>query len=158
MSKEKRRFRFPLLGLLAAFIAAVACNIGTVDPAGEIPALNVAMTAVFIAAWALFFIFFRSKSKAMYIVGLIYWGYLLVCAVPRLVPIPGSELLSLTGTPFALIPMAMNAPIMGLFVSDFAYGHMTLCSVVFCIVCAVFTALSIYKLAKKKKTLTDDKK
>ena len=149
MSKDRIRFWLPLIGLIAAFLAAVACNIGTVDPAGEIPALNVAMTAVFIAAWALFFIFFRSKSKAMYVVGLIYWGYLLVCAVPRLIPTLGASLFSLSG-PLALIQMALNAPIMGLFVSDFAYGHATLCSVIYCIICAVFTALSIYKLDKNK--------
>ena len=149
MSKDKIRFWFPLIGLIAAFLASVACTIRAVDTAGAIPALNIAMTAIFIAAWALFFVFFRSKSKAMYIVGLIYWGYLLANAVPRLIPTLGASLFSLSG-PLALIQMALNAPVIGLFTSDFAYSHAVLCSVIYCIICAVFTALSIYKLVKKK--------
>ena len=142
MSNDKRRFRIPLIGLLLAFIAAGACNFGAcIDPAGELPVLNTVMAVVFIAAWCLFFIFFRSKSKAMYIVSLVYWVLMLVCQ-----PL----IALLTETPFILIAIFLYAPMMGLFVSDFAMEFENVGMILYPVICVGFAAWSIVKLIKHK--------
>ena len=147
MKKDKRTFWLPLLGVALSFIAAVLCNIGaTADPAGEMPILNMIMTLAFIAAWIWFFVSFRSRSKAPFIISLIYWAFVLLYAA---VYLGGLSWLSvdaffLTGTPLVLVPMALLAPLMGLIVVLESVG---LAAVL--ILGAVFTGLSIYRLCKK---------
>ncbi len=145
MTNDKKRFRLPLIGLIAASAAAVVCNIGsTADPAGEIPGLNLIMTLVFIAAWVLFFVYYQSRSKAAYIVALVYWGFVLLygvaCAAPALM-----ELFQFA-SPLMLVIMALLAPVMGLIVT-WDFGGVALLM----LAAAVFTGLSIYKLYKMKR-------
>ena len=142
MSNDKRRFWIPLIGLLLAFLAAGFCNFGAcVDPAGEIPVLNTIMAVVFIAAWCLFFVVFRSQSKAMYVVSLVYWVLMLACE-------PAIALL--TETPFILVAIFLCAPMMGLFVTDVISDHENIGMIVYLVICVGFAVWSIIKLKKQK--------
>ena len=143
MTKEKRRFWLPLAGLLLAFAAAVACNIGsTADPAGEMPALSLVMTLIFITAWVLFFVYYQSRSKAAYIVGLVYWLFILLYAASCVFP-SVLELMQYAG-PLTIVFMALLAPIMGLIVT-WSYAGM----IMLFIISAVFAGLCIYRIRKK---------
>ena len=150
MQTEKRRFRFPLIVLLLVFVAAAACNLGaTADPAGERPALNLVMTLVFIAAWALFFVCFQSRSKAAYIVSLVYWAFVFLYAAVNLGLIPFDAYIP-TGTPLVLVSMALLAPLMGLLL--FSGAGILL---VF-LIAAAGVGLSIYRLCKKSDAKTEE--
>lgn len=144
MTEEKRRFWFPLTGLLLASAAAVICNIAaTADPAGELPVLNLVMTLIFIATWVLFFVYYQSRSKAAYIVSLVYWSFALLyglaCVFPAVM-----ELFQFA-SPLMLVIMALLAPLMGLIVVwDFA-GMILLF-----VISAVFAGLCIYRIKNHK--------
>ena len=144
MTEEKRRFWLPLTGLLLASAAAVICNIAaTADPAGELPVLNLVMTLIFIATWVLFFVYYQSRSKAAYIVSLVYWSFALLyglaCVFPAVM-----ELFQFA-SPLMLVIMALLAPLMGLIVVwDFA-GMILLF-----VISAVFTGLCIYRIKNHK--------
>ncbi|MBQ9505874.1 MAG: hypothetical protein IJR51_01845 [Clostridia bacterium] len=146
MTEEKRRFWLPLTGLLLASAAAIICNIAaTADPAGERPALNLVMTLIFIAAWVLFFAYYQSRSKAAYIVGLVYWGFVLLYGITCVFPAV-MELFQFA-SPLMPVIMALLAPLMGLIVMwDFAGVALLF------VISAVFAGLSIYKLCKMKRT------
>ena len=144
MTEEKRRFWLPLTGLLLASAAAVICNIAaTADPAGELPVLNLVMTLIFIATWVFFFVYYQSRSKAAYIVSLVYWSFALLyglaCVFPAVM-----ELFQFA-SPLMLVIMALLAPLMGLIVLwDFA-GMILLF-----VISAVFTGLCIYRIKNHK--------
>ena len=144
MTEEKRRFWFPLTGLLLASAAAVICNIAaTADPAGELPVLNLVMTLIFIATWVFFFVYYQSRSKAAYIVSLVYWSFALLyglaCVFPAVM-----ELFQFA-SPLMLVIMALLAPLMGLIVVwDFA-GMILLF-----LISAVFAGLCIYRIKNHK--------
>ena len=144
MTEEKRRFWLPLTGLLLASAAAVICNIAaTADPAGELPVLNLVMTLIFIATWVLFFVYYQSRSKAAYIVSLVYWSFALLyglaCVFPAVM-----ELFQFA-SPLMLVIMALLAPLMGLIVVwDFA-GMILLF-----LISAVFAGLCIYRIKNHK--------
>ena len=144
MTEEKRRFWLPLTGLLLASAAAVICNIAaTADPAGELPVLNLVMTLIFIATWVLFFVYYQSRSKAAYIVSLVYWSFALLyglaCVFPAVM-----ELFQFA-SPLKLVIMALLAPLMGLIVVwDFA-GMILLF-----VISAVFAGLCIYRIKNHK--------
>ena len=148
MQTEKRRFRLPLIVLLLVFVAAAACNLGaTADPAGERPALNLVMTLVFIAAWALFFVYFQSRSKAAYIVSLVYWVFVLLYAAVNLGLIPFDAYIPM-GTPLVLVPMALLAPLMGLLL----FGGAGILLVF--LIAAAGVGMCIYRLCAKPRTQT----
>ncbi len=144
MTEEKRRFWLPLTGLLLASAAAVICNIAaTADPAGELPVLNLVMTLIFIATWVFFFVYYQSRSKAAYIVSLVYWSFALLyglaCGFPAVM-----ELFQFA-SPLMLVIMALLAPLMGLIVVwDFA-GMILLF-----LISAVFAGLCIYRIKNHK--------
>ena len=144
MTEEKRRFWLPLTGLLLASAAAVICNIAaTADPAGELPVLNLVMTLIFIATWVFFFVYYQSRSKAAYIVSLVYWSFALLyglaCVFPAVM-----ELFQFA-SPLMLVFMALLAPLMGLIVVwDFA-GMILLF-----VISAVFAGLCIYRIKNHK--------
>ena len=144
MTEEKRRFWLPLTGLLLASAAAVICNIAaTADAAGELPVLNLVMTLIFIATWVLFFVYYQSRSKAAYIVSLVYWSFALLyglaCVFPAVM-----ELFQFA-SPLMLVIMALLAPLMGLIVVwDFA-GMILLF-----LISAVFAGLCIYRIKNHK--------
>ncbi len=144
MTEEKRRFWLPLTGLLLASAAAVICNIAaTADPAGELPVLNLVMTLIFIAMWVFFFVYYQSRSKAAYIVSLVYWSFALLyglaCVFPAVM-----ELFQFA-SPLMLVIMALLAPLMGLIVVwDFA-GMILLF-----LISAVFAGLCIYRIKNHK--------
>ena len=144
MTEEKRRFWLPLTGLLLASAAAVICNIAaTADPAGELPVLNLVMTLIFIATWVFFFVYYQSRSKAAYIVSLVYWSFALLyglaCVFPAVM-----ELFQFA-SPLMLVIMALLAPLMGLIVVwDFA-GMILLF-----VISAVFAGLCIYRIKNHK--------
>lgn len=144
MTEEKRRFWLPLTGLLLASAAAVICNIAaTADPAGELPVLNLVMTLIFIATWVFFFVYYQSRSKAAYIVSLVYWSFALLyglaCVFPAVM-----ELFQFA-SPLMLVIMALLAPLMGLIVVwDFA-GMILLF-----LISAVFAGLCIYRIKNHK--------
>ena len=144
MTEEKRRFWLPLTGLLLASAAAVICNIAaTADPAGELPVLNLVMTLIFIATWVLFFVYYQSRSKAAYIVSLVYWSFALLyglaCVFPAVM-----ELFQFA-SPLMLVIMALLAPLMGLIVVWDSAGMILLF-----VISAVFAGLCIYRIKNHK--------
>ena len=153
MSNNKRRFWLPLIGLLLAYIVATVCNVGSlIDPMGEKPAIEITMTMIYIAAWILFFIFFQSKSKAMYIICLVYWTSLLVSAaidILELIDVPVDKYIPME-MPLVIIPMM--APMMGLFAADVVINNEMIFFGLCFLICVVFTVLSIIKLKKRNST------
>ena len=144
MTEEKRRFWLPLTGLLLASAAAVICNIAaTADPAGELPVLNLVMTLIFIATWVFFFVYYQSRSKAAYIVSLVYWSFALLyglaCVFPAVM-----ELFQFA-SPLMLVIMALLAPLMGLIVVWDSAGMILLF-----VISAVFAGLCIYRIKNHK--------
>ena len=145
MANNQKQSRIPLIGLLLASAAAVLCNLGsTADPAGELPALNMIMTVVFIAAWICFFIFYKSASPVIYIVSLVYWAFVLAYGIACVLPaLP--DVTRFTG-PFILVFMVLLAPMMGPVVVFGPAG-----TAVLVLAAAAFTGLSIYQLAVRRR-------
>ena len=156
MSNSKRRFWIPLIGLLLAFIVAIVCNVNSmVDSMGEKPAIEITVTVMFIAAWILFFIFFRSKSKAMYIISLVYWTLLLVYVTINILALMdiSVDIYIPTDTPLPIIPMMiLFSPMMGLFVADVVIDNEMIFFGLYFLICVVFTTISIIKLKKQNCT------